>query len=89
MSDLLEITSTVICSKPFFLHLNISPFCGQRPKSYDLDLFFVFEVVILLTKGQLANSDLSKSQSILFLYKFNYNDQKLAVTHFGILYANY
>ena len=48
-----------------------------RPKaqSYDLYSFFTFEVVILLNKGQLANSDLTKSQSVLFLYKFNYMDQ--------------
>ena len=56
MSDSLEITSTVFCTNQFFLHLNISPFCGQRPKSYILDNLLVFEVVILLNKGQNANS---------------------------------
>ena len=64
MTISLEITSTVIPSAPFFLHLNISPFCGQRPKSYDLDHFFVFESVILLNKGLIANSTLKGSQSV-------------------------
>ena len=59
MSDSLEITSTVIYSETFFLHLNISMFCGQRPTSYDLD-FFVFELVMLINKGQIENSDQSR-----------------------------
>ena len=57
MSDSLGVTSAVFCIDQFFLALNISPFCGQRPKSYNLDHFFEFEVVILLNKGQIANSD--------------------------------
>ena len=64
MSDSLEITTTVICIDTFFLHLNISPFCGQRPKSYDLDHFVVFEVVILLNKGQITKSNLFVSQNV-------------------------
>ena len=64
MTISLEITSTVIPSAPFFLHLNISPFCGQRPKSYDLDPFFEFEVVILFNKGQFSNSDQNRTQNV-------------------------
>ena len=45
-----------------------------RPKAQipDLDHFFVFEGVILLNKGQIANSELNKSQCINLYYKLNY-----------------
>ena len=53
-----------------------------RPKAQILKFrpFFVFEVVILLNKGQIENSDLNRSQSVYLWYKLNYMDQHLAIT---------
>ena len=45
-----------------------------RPKAQILQFrpFFVFEVVILLNKGQTGNSELYGSQSVYLLHKLNY-----------------
>ena len=58
MSDLLYNTSFGDPSNHFFLELNILPFCGRRPESFELDHFFVFEVALLLNKQKMTNSDL-------------------------------
>ena len=64
MSDLLYNTSFGDPSDHFFLELNISPFCGRRPQSFDLYRFSVFEVALLLNKGKMTNSDLNVFQSV-------------------------
>ena len=61
-----------------------------RPEAQILQFrpFFVFEVVILLNKGQTANSKLYISQSVYLWFKLNYMDQKLEVTYLSVLSAN-
>ena len=57
-----------------------------RPEAQILQFrpFFVFEVVILLNKGQTTNSDPYGSQSVYLWYKLYYMDQKLVVSYSGI-----
>ena len=84
-SDLMYNTSFADPSERFFLELNISPFCGRRPQSFDLYHFFMFEVVYLVNKEKIGNSTLNDLKCVYNWNKLYCIYQYLAVTYFGIM----